>query len=127
MDKTGNPTNRGLATVAATLVLTIAAHADPAIVEGVDVSRSGNGWNFSVTISHGDMGWEDYADGWRVVAKDGSVLGTRTLLHPHVNEQPFTRSLSGVQIADDEGTVFIEVRTNVEGWSDVRFPVLLSQ
>ena len=35
---------------------------------------------------------------WDVVAPDGKVLGTRTLYHPHVDEQPFTRSLSGVKI-----------------------------
>jgi len=33
-----------------------------------------------------------------VVAPDGKVLATRSLAHPHVNEQPFTRSLSGVKI-----------------------------
>ena len=62
-------------------------------------------WSFSVTIAHPDSGWEDYANGWDVVLPDGTVVKpaaseafTRTLWHPHVNEQPFTRSQSGVKI-----------------------------
>jgi len=55
-------------------------------------------WNVSVTLRHADTGWEHYADAWRVISKDGAVFGTRTLLHPHETEQPFTRSLSGVDI-----------------------------
>ena len=61
---------------------------------------SGGTWTFSVTLRHGDTGWDDYADGWRVVMEDGTVLGTRTLYHPHVQEQPFTRSLGDVTIPD---------------------------
>lgn len=30
-----------------------------------------------------------------------TVLGDRSLLHPHVNEMPFTRSLSRVTIPED--------------------------
>ena len=33
-----------------------------------------------------------------MVAPDGTVLGRRTLFHPHVDEQPFTRSLSRIII-----------------------------
>ena len=99
------------------------AAADPAVVEEVKARESGGAWRFDVTLSHGDTGWDDYADGWRVVLEDGQVLGTRELLHPHVNEQPFTRSLSGVIIPDQVETVFIEARTNVEGWDATRFSV----
>ena len=67
----------------------IAGEAD---VIDVDVSKSGNRYTFSVTVSHADEGWDHYADGWEVVGPDGKVLGTRVLAHPHVNEQPFTRS-----------------------------------
>ncbi|MBN2503631.1 MAG: hypothetical protein JXB38_22840, partial [Anaerolineales bacterium] len=59
-------------------------------------------WSFAVTVEHPDSGWEDYADGWDVVLPDGTVVKpdpdspfTRLLLHPHENEQPFTRSQSG--------------------------------
>jgi len=49
-------------------------------------------WNFDVTVSHPDTGWDDYADGWDLVLPDGTIIKpdstakfTRTLLHPHVN------------------------------------------
>lgn len=101
------------------------ATADAAKVEGATAKRVGDSWSFSVTLSHGDTGWDDYADGWRVVSPDGTVLGLRELLHPHVNEQPFTRSLSGVSIPVGTTTVFIEARTNVDGWSEARFEMTL--
>lgn len=103
------------------------AVADSAVIEDVQARESGGAWRFDVTLSHGDTGWDDYADGWRVVLEDGSILGTRELLHPHVTEQPFTRSLGGVVIPDGIGTVFIEARTNVEGWDKARFRFDLPQ
>jgi hypothetical protein len=51
---------------------------------------------FRATLRHDDTGWEHYADRWEVLAPDGEVLATRTLRHPHVDEQPFTRALHGV-------------------------------
>ena len=81
-------------------------------------ARGGGGtWSFDVTLRHGDEGWDHYADAWRVVGPDGTVYGTRTLYHPHVEEQPFTRSLSGVQIPDDVTEVSIEAHDSVHGWS----------
>lgn len=103
----------------AALALSIAqpALADPARVVAVEAVAGGSGWTFHVTLAHGDTGWEDYADGWRVETPEGTVLGERPLGHPHVEEQPFTRSLSGVAIAEDVTEVVIRARTNVEGWA----------
>jgi len=108
------------------LILSIAlgvapAGADPALVERVDAENQGGTWRFSVTLRHGDTGWDDYADGWRVELADGTILDTRELLHPHVDEQPFTRSLLGVAIPDGVSEVFIRARTSVEGWDETRW------
>jgi hypothetical protein len=48
---------------------------------------------------------------------DGTVLGTRELLHPHVAEQPFTRSLAGVGLPDETDEVVVRASTSVEGRS----------
>ncbi len=77
------------------LVVPLTAQADPAVVEGAIARAVGAEWTVDVTLSHGDTGWDDYADGWRIEDASGAVLGTRELLHPHVTEQPFTRSLVG--------------------------------
>ncbi|MCP5029062.1 MAG: hypothetical protein GY929_22540 [Actinomycetia bacterium] len=57
-----------------------------------------------------------YADGWRVVGPDGTVFGERPLAHDHAGEQPFTRSVSGVEIPADVIEVTIEGRDQVSGW-----------
>ena len=82
------------------LVLTsIPAYAGEADVTKVDIKKTGDlTYFFKVTVRHADEGWDHYANKWDVVAPDGTVLGTRTLYHPHVDEQPFTRSLSDVKI-----------------------------
>ncbi len=117
---------RIVATIA-TFTLPASAFADDAEIQSAKASPSGSGWTFSVTLLHGDTGWDDYADGWRVVDGDGVVLGERTLFHPHVNEQPFTRSLSGVEIPDGLDQVFIEARTNTDGWGEARLAVELAR
>ena len=94
---------------------------DPAVagmadVVEVDASRQPDGaYSFSVTVRHGDSGWDHYADAWDVVGPDGTVLGTRVLLHPHETEQPFTRSLSGVRVPDGIRTVTIRAHDKVHG------------
>ncbi|GJL82922.1 MAG: hypothetical protein DHS20C01_25560 [marine bacterium B5-7] len=70
---------------------------------------------FDVTLEHDDTGFEHYADQWQVLDPDGNVLATRTLFHPHVDEQPFTRSLSGVIIPDSLTRVLIAARDSVHG------------
>ena len=100
------------------------AFADPATIEGATAARSGDGWRIDVTLSHAETGWDDYADGWRVETEAGEVLGTRELLHPHPDEQPFTRSLT-LDLPGGTGAVWIRARTSVEGWADARTRVPL--
>lgn len=98
------------------LLLAAPAFADRPVIEAVAATRGADGWRFDVTVSHPDEGWEHYADGWRVESLDGRDLGTRVLMHPHVTEQPFTRSLSGVAIPDGTRTVVVRARDSVHGW-----------
>ena len=92
--------------------------AEPAI-DKVTASKSSDGtWRFDVTISHPDTGWDHYADGWRVLDMDGNELGMRVLYHPHVDEQPFTRSLSGVRIPEGTKSVQIQARDKPGGWNE---------
>ncbi|MBT3787247.1 MAG: hypothetical protein HN725_04450 [Alphaproteobacteria bacterium] len=77
----------------------------------VKVHKSGPGvYRFDVTLRHKDIGWKHYANAWEVLTPDGKILDTRILAHPHVNEQPFTRSLSGVKIPMDIKAVTIRAR-----------------
>ena len=84
------------------LLMCTAAYAGEADVIEVKVRRvAADTYKFDVTVRHADEGWEHFANKWDVTAPDGTVLGTRILAHPHVEEQPFTRSLSGVKIPEN--------------------------
>lgn len=108
------------------------ANADVTFVRAV---QSGDGtWTFHVTVEHPDTGWEDYADGWDVLTPDGTVLKpdtdsqfTRTLLHPHQNEQPFTRSQSGIRIPEDVTQVRVRAHDGVDGFGGREIVVDLQQ
>ena len=80
-------------------------------------------WRFDVTLAYPDTGWEDYADGWHIATQDGDILGTRVLLHPHVDEQPFTRSLTNVAIPAGVDEVVIRAHTLVAGYAPVTVTV----
>jgi len=73
---------------------------------------------FDVTISSPYDRPERYADAWRIVGPDGTVYGLCELTHDHAAEQPFTRSLDGVLIPAGVGTVVVEARDLVDGWSE---------
>lgn len=91
---------RWLCVFVALVMMSVApAYAGKADVVDVAVTRAADGtFSFDVTVKHADTGWKHYANKWDVVGPDDRVLGTRVLLHPHEDEQPFTRSLSGVKI-----------------------------
>jgi hypothetical protein len=100
------------------LVWALSASAGPADVEAVSIQASGaDQFHFSVTVRHADQGWNHYADRWEVLTPDGRVLATRTLYHPHVDEQPFTRDLSGVLIPRSMTEVVVRAHDSVHGYS----------
>ena len=73
-------------------------------------------WRFTVTVKDADQGWNHYANEFRISGPNGEIYGTRTLYHPHVNEQPFTRNLSGVRIPDNVKSVTISAGDSVHGY-----------
>ncbi|MEM1075691.1 MAG: hypothetical protein AAF665_14705 [Pseudomonadota bacterium] len=102
----------------ACLVLATTVAAEEPRIDQVKATQTSDGiWRFDVTISHPDTGWDHYADGWRILDMDGNELGMRTLAHPHVNEQPFTRSLSGVKIPQGTAQVQVQARDKPGGWN----------
>lgn len=110
------------------LLLTISllaspALADPAHVLAVNIA----GDRFDVSILHPDTGWDHYADGWEILDADGNQLGFRELFHPHVDEQPFTRSKSGITVPPATTEVYVRTRCSLDGWSDELFVVQVPQ
>ncbi|MEQ8695155.1 MAG: hypothetical protein RLT05_01185 [Bauldia litoralis] len=85
------------------------------VIAVVATPETGGTWRFDVTVRHDDAGWDHYADAWEVRAPDGTVLGTRTLLHPHDTEQPFTRSLGEVVVPDGVTEVEIAAHDKIHG------------
>ena len=73
-------------------------------------------YRIEVTVRHTDEGWDHYADGWEVLTEDGQVLGHRKLYHPHIDEQPFTRSLGGVEIPQGVHRVIVRAHDREHGW-----------
>jgi hypothetical protein len=96
-----------------------AGQVDIIAVESVQTST--DVYRFDVTLRHADTGWDHYADGWEVLTIEGKPLAERILYHPHVDEQPFTRSLSGVRIPPGETKVIIRARDKVHGYTQGRF------
>ncbi len=107
------------------LFLSIPGYANQAKITEVDVTENNGSFRFDVTLRHEDAGWDHYADGWEVLSPAGAVLGKRVLAHPHVSEQPFTRSLSGVKIPQELSTVSIRAHDSVHGYNKKVFEVSL--
>lgn len=102
------------------------SNAGEADVVEVSVTKGGNGlYTFRVTVLHDDSGWDHYANSWEVLDPQGTVLGTRVLLHPHVGEQPFTRSLSGVRIGSGVKSVTVRGHDLIHGYGGKSFTVTL--
>ncbi len=100
---------------------------DYAQVQQVDAVQSKDGsWCFNTQVKHNDQGWEHYADEWQVADLEGNVLGSRKLLHPHDNEQPFTRSLCNIELSDEIRKVVVSAKCNLHDFSGQHVVVDLS-
>jgi hypothetical protein len=101
------------------------AHAGEADVLAVEVTAAAEGYRITATVRHADEGWEHYADRFEVTTPAGEILAVRTLYHPHVDEQPFTRSLSGVVVPEGLERVVVRARDSVHGYGGETVTVAL--
>lgn len=92
--------------------------ASEADVVDAEVKQEDDGsYTISVTVQHADEGWNHYADHWLILDKDEQLIAVRKLMHPHVKEQPFTRSLSYIEIPDEITEVIIRAHCSVDNYS----------
>ena len=118
---TSSPTSEVTGAEPTTPVVEAAGASGCADVIDVEVVADGDGrYTVSATVSSADTGWEKYADLWTVTA-GGTVVGERVLTHPHETEQPFTRSLSGVELPPDLAEIEVSARDSVAGFCGASF------
>ncbi len=100
------------------------ANADHPDVLAASLGRDDSGsWRLEVTLSSQYDSPERYADGWRVLDKDGAVLGEHTLTHDHADEQPVTRTQSDLQILDGVDEVTVQGRDTENGYGGATLSV----
>jgi hypothetical protein len=86
-------------------------------VVAVELTQTAAGvFTVNTTVRSVDIEGASFADAWEVRDPGGAVLGERILTHPHANEQPFTRSLSGVAIPTALARVEVAARDSVRGF-----------
>ncbi len=103
--------------------VSLAGEAD---IMGVSVQKTGDYlYDFNVTVFHKDSGWKHYANKWDILDTHGKVLATRILYHPHVNEQPFTRTLSDVGIPKYIKSVTVRAYDSVHEYGGKEMTVVL--
>ncbi len=112
--------SRLLATTCAATPIAFAGEADTV---AADVDCVQQVCSFAVSVRHTDTGWSHFADHWRILDLDGNELGRRVLLHPHENEQPFSRRLADVEIPNGVRRIAIEAHDSVHEYGGQRLEV----
>jgi len=129
-------TNRGMGRVLPMLLLAVfgivtslpvyaAAQKYPNVLAAKVQVQGTNSFNFAVTISSPYDTPQRYADGYRIINRDGTVYGMRKLRHDHAGEQPFTRGLRGVKIPSGVRNVVIQARDQKYGYGGKTLEVTL--
>jgi len=98
----------------------------PDVIDAEATPGDDGTYRFDVTVSSPYDSPERYADAWRILSPDNDVLGVRELTHDHASEQPFTRSLDGVEVPADVTEVTIEGRDLANGWGGTTLVVSLA-
>jgi hypothetical protein len=102
-----------------------AAQKHPDVLAAKVRSAGADKFDFDVTVSSPYDTPQRYADGFRVLGKNGTVYGERKLWHDHAGEQPFTRDLYGVKIPNAAHKVVIQARDQRFGYGGKTIEVAL--
>ena len=110
------------------IIMTFSTQSSAGGADVIDASamRESNGrYTVSATILHKNEGWKHYVNRFEVLTPDGKLIGARYLGHPHVNEQPFTRSATSVKVPEGINEIRIRAHDNVHGFSGKEFTLKL--
>jgi hypothetical protein len=99
----------------------------PDVVSVELVQRATNIFDVTVTLSSPYDTRTRYADAWRVLDEQATVLGVREILHDHATEQPFTRSLEGITIPSTVKFLTVEGRDKTYGWGGTKKTVSVAR
>lgn len=106
----------------------LSAVASEADVLSVQLKETAPGvFTITAEVEHPDEGWDHFANAWDVVTPTGDVIATRELAHPHMNEQPFIRSLPGVKIPAGVSEVTVRAQDSVHGLGGKTVTVIVPQ
>jgi len=95
-------------------------------IESATVTSNADGtYDFAVTVSSSYDRPERYADGWRLLARDGAELAMHQLTHDHQAEQPFTRTQANVSIPTGIARVRIQGHDQRSGYGGKTIEVAL--
>ncbi|PVZ65773.1 hypothetical protein DC094_17590 [Pelagibaculum spongiae] len=103
---------------------TIAGEVD--VVDAKVTKNNDGSYDFSVSLLHADSGWDHYANRWELLDNQQNILATRTLHHPHENEQPFTRSLHRVKIPAGVKQILVRGHDLVHGYGGKQMTIELN-
>ncbi|MBN1483193.1 MAG: hypothetical protein JXA37_00595 [Chloroflexia bacterium] len=86
-------------------------------------------WRFEVTVQHDDEGEDHYADRWEIhfPLPDGRTLRyTRELAQPHLEEQPFSQALSGIEVPEGVLQATVVAHDSLHGYGGQEVTVNLN-
>jgi len=98
---------------------------EPSILDATAEANPNGTYSISATLFHKDEGWKHYADKFEVLDRDGKIIATRILYHPHESDQPFTRTISNVAVPVGSQSVIIRAHDLVHGYGERTFSLEL--
>jgi len=84
-------------------------------IVAVEVTGSAGAYDFTVVIASDDTGCDLYVDWWEIVEVSGTLVQREVQAGPHIDDQPFTDTATGVDVADD-ALLLVRAHLSSEGY-----------
>ncbi len=86
------------------------------MIEAKAQPMKGGTYVIIATIRHADESFAHFANKFEILTPDGTLLATRPLAHPHIDEQPFTRALPRVKIPRGVKQIIVRAHDKLHGF-----------